>query len=264
MKKELGYYHSIIVFIITMVAMVYIAAPMQHYLGMTGLALTEIMLGIIAVLAIAILRADFKEVFPFKVPHPSMFFASLIFYAGIYILNLALSSVISELFPASNDFSESITAFVAGTPPALTVIIMAVMPAIFEELLYRGVILSGLKQLHHTRAIVLCCGVAFGIFHLNLYRFLPTALLGCTLAYISLKTDSLLINMIMHFLNNLISVIAIFSLSNTDISNVGQATDVSIWPAVILFAAIGAILITIGMKKMQTLSKLDRQNETAD
>ena len=244
--------------------MVYIAAPMQSYLGMTGLALTELMFGFIAFFAVAVLRADFKKVFPFKAPTPSMFFASLIFYAGIYILNLALGSVISELFPASNEFSESITAFVAGTPPALTVIIMAVMPAIFEELLHRGVILAGFKHLRHTWVIVLCRGVTFGIFHLNLYRFLPTAVLGCALAYISLKTDSLLINMIMHFLNNLISVIAIFSLSNTDISNVGQAADVSVWPAVILFAAIGAILITIGMKKMQTLSKSDQQNETAD
>lgn len=255
MKKELGYYHSIIVFIITMVAMVYVAAPMQHYLGMTGLALTELMLGFIAIFAIAILRADFKKVFPFKAPHPSMFFASLIFYAGIYILNLALGSVISELFPASNEFSESITAFVAGTPPALTVIIMAVMPAIFEELLHRGVILAGFKHLRHTWVIVLCCGVTFGIFHLDLYRFLPTALLGCALAYICLKTDSLIINMIMHFLNNLISVIAIFSLGGVDTSEIEQTAQVSIWPAVILFAIIGAVLVMIGIRKMRKVSK---------
>ncbi|MBR6725632.1 MAG: hypothetical protein IKL81_01435, partial [Clostridia bacterium] len=143
MKKELKYYHSIIVFAVTMVAMIFIATPLQYYLGMTGLALTEIMFGIIAFLAVVILRADFKGVFPFKAPPPSMFFASLTFYAGVYILNLALSSVISELFPASNEFSESITAFATSLSPAMAVIIIAVMPAIFEELLHRGVILAG-------------------------------------------------------------------------------------------------------------------------
>ena len=244
-----------------MVAMVYIAAPMQSYLGMTGLALTELMLGFIAIFAIAILRADSKKVFPFKAPHPSMFFASLIFYAGIYILNLALGSVISELFPASNEFSESITAFVAGTPPALTVIIMAVMPAIFEELLHRGVILAGFKHLRHTWVIVLCCGVTFGIFHLNLYRFLPTALLGCALAYICLKTDSLIINMIMHFLNNIISVIAIFSLGDTEMPEAEQTANVSIWPAVILFAAVGSVLMIIGIRKMRKISNANQPSE---
>ena len=264
MKKELKFYHSVATLIITVAAMKYIGAPLQNHFGMTGLALTEIMFGLIALLAVVMLRADFKEIFPFKAPPVSMFFSSLTFYVGVYLVNIALNSVISELFPASNEFSESITAFATTVSPTSAVVIIAILPAVFEELLHRGVILAGLKRLHHTWAIVLCAGIAFGIFHLDLYRFLPTAILGCALAYICIKTESLLINMIMHFINNIISVIAIFSLSGMDISEVEQTADVSIWPSVILFAAIGAILVTIGMRKMQMLSKADQQNKTAD
>ena len=74
----------------------------------------------------------------------------------------------------------------------------------------RGSVLSCFRSLKKDWVIVLIIGVMFGILHLSPLRFLNTACLGAVLAFIMVKKNNILLPMLLHFMNNLISSIAGF------------------------------------------------------
>jgi sodium transport system permease protein len=80
-------------------------------------------------------------------------------------------------------------------------LVIAITPALCEELLFRGVILSGLRRLGPVAAVALSA-LLFGIFHTSLYRLLPTAFLGVAFGYLTWKTGSVLPAILAHALNN--------------------------------------------------------------
>ena len=84
----------------------------------------------------------------------------------------------------------------------VNLLLFAVTPAICEELLFRGVILRGLLSRMSPSAAILTSAALFGIFHIELYRLLPTAMLGVMLGFIAWKSGSVGPSMLAHFLNN--------------------------------------------------------------
>jgi membrane protease YdiL (CAAX protease family) len=83
-----------------------------------------------------------------------------------------------------------------------TLFLMALSPAICEEALFRGPILRGLRTRLHPVTAVLLTGLLFGLFHLDLYRLLPTAILGIFLGFLALGSKSILPPILAHFCNN--------------------------------------------------------------
>jgi sodium transport system permease protein len=88
-----------------------------------------------------------------------------------------------------------------GRPFYVVFLLFAVTPAICEELLFRGLLLSGLRKLGPTAAVALSA-LLFGLAHASVYRLLPTAFLGVVIGVTRLRTRSILPGMIIHALNN--------------------------------------------------------------
>ncbi len=87
---------------------------------------------------------------------------------------------------------------------------IAVMPAICEEMLFRGVVLHGYRN-HSMKTAIIMNGVLFGLFHLNGHQFVYTFFIGVALALVTWVTGSILPAMVMHFLNNYFSVSMLYS-----------------------------------------------------
>ncbi|NME66288.1 CPBP family intramembrane metalloprotease [Clostridium cadaveris] len=79
--------------------------------------------------------------------------------------------------------------------------IMALTPAICEEIVMRGVVLSEYKYKNTFKAAVMN-GIIFGLMHLSGQQFLYAAVLGFLFAYIVRITGSLFSTMIVHFVFN--------------------------------------------------------------
>jgi membrane protease YdiL (CAAX protease family) len=84
----------------------------------------------------------------------------------------------------------------------LTLLLMALTPAICEEALFRGPILRGLRTRFSPAVTAILTGLLFGIYHLDAWRLIPTALLGVALSGIALAADSIIPAMAAHFTNN--------------------------------------------------------------
>jgi sodium transport system permease protein len=83
-----------------------------------------------------------------------------------------------------------------------TLLLVAVSPAVCEECLFRGPILRGLRTRLDAAAAVILTAALFGLFHLDIYRLIPTTILGVLLGFVALESGSIVPAMVAHFCNN--------------------------------------------------------------
>lgn len=87
----------------------------------------------------------------------------------------------------------------------INVLTIAVLPAILEELVFRGFILQSLR-IAGDRIAIITSGVLFGLMHGTLYQIPFAIILGIVFGYIALKTESIWMTMVLHFINNFMAV----------------------------------------------------------
>ncbi len=90
-------------------------------------------------------------------------------------------------------------------------IMIAVLPALGEELLFRGIlqrIFSEWSGGKHTG--VWATAILFSAMHMQFYGFVPRMLLGVMLGYLYLWSGSLWLPILAHFINNGAAVIATY------------------------------------------------------
>jgi sodium transport system permease protein len=88
------------------------------------------------------------------------------------------------------------------TPLFNQLLALAVLPAICEELMFRGFILSGLAQRLGVRRAIIVSSILFAFAHLSAFQFLPTLILGLILAMLATRSGSLLPGMVFHLIHN--------------------------------------------------------------
>ena len=122
----------------------------------------------------------------------------------------ALRAIVLELYPIREDLLEQLTSLQAmfTSPPlwqALAVIALA--PAICEELAFRGFILSGFRHLGRKWRAILFSAVFFGLAHGMLQQSIIAGVVGTIIGYIAVQTGSILPGIAFHLVNNSIGVL---------------------------------------------------------
>lgn len=113
-------------------------------------------------------------------------FMSLLSYIGLYFSENHVSEVAKML---------------TGYPYFISLTAIAVVPAIFEELLMRKAVLDGYKNVS-LLASCLINGLFFGMIHLSMQQFFYATLLGCIFALFVRLTGSILSSILGHFIIN--------------------------------------------------------------
>lgn len=124
--------------------------------------------------------------------------------AACLTVNMVISlSRLSEFFPGYDELAETI--FRGNI--WLELIGVAVMPALIEELIYRGVIYRGFRRFVKPVWAALLSALIFGIMHMNVVQFVYAFLLGLLLAWVYEVYQSILAPMLMHLAANAFSVL---------------------------------------------------------
>src|SRR6185437_8060702 len=71
-------------------------------------------------------------------------------------------------------------------------VVFAFLPAVCEELTFRGFILTGLQRRFRPRTAVLLSSFLFSLMQMNVFQFVPTFLVGVILAYLTTRCGSIL------------------------------------------------------------------------
>lgn len=124
----------------------------------------------------------------------------------------------------------------------INLLIVAVVPALGEEMLFRGALIRLFKDLtHNVHFAVILSSFLFAAIHLQFYGFLPRFFLGLILGYTFVITRNLWIPIFIHFVNNAASVIVYYLYHNGHINI--PMEDFGYSPNMVF--VIGSLLITV-------------------
>lgn len=100
----------------------------------------------------------------------------------------------------------------AHTAPELLFVILVVSltPAVCEELLFRGLIQKNVTLATNAKTGSIVTGIIFGLYHVNPFLVVPLVSLGILFGFFRMKSASILVPMIAHFTNNLISTVGLY------------------------------------------------------
>jgi membrane protease YdiL (CAAX protease family) len=136
-----------------------------------------------------------------RIPHPLWFLMAI----GLSFLTLAIAMGIIiwvkhiAKLPAPKMASPFLT---AGYGWGMVVLFWCVQPAIFEELAFRGTVMSALSRPLSPFETVVVSAMMFMVLHLSPARFPHTFALGLSSGYLRLRTRSLYPCILLHFCHN--------------------------------------------------------------
>ncbi|MDD4315867.1 MAG: type II CAAX endopeptidase family protein [Clostridia bacterium] len=137
---------------------------------------------------------------------PSLYLWSAAATVGLFCFALLPNMLVMLLLNAIGlRTTVSVPALGNAASVLLSLAIICILPAIGEELVFRGVLASSFKN-YGGAAIVFISGLLFSLSHFNTAQTVYQFFIGILLAYLFLKTDNLLIAVLIHFFNNAIAV----------------------------------------------------------
>lgn len=154
------------------------------------------------------------------------------------------------------------------------IFVVALLPAICEELVFRGVVMNGLKKFKPAVMMILS-GLLFAIMHLNIEQSIYQFVLGMVLSGVVMITGSIVASMILHFFNN--ALILVLSHFTPQSSETVFWAPTSTWDHIEPFVfAIVSLAIIFGLflllrkctknsqSELFNLKKQSKQNSTAN
>ncbi len=143
------------------------------------------------------------------------------------------------------ELTEYLTSFASIDQFLIGLFVIAVIPAVGEELLFRGLIQNLFaKAFKNAHTAIWFTAFLFGVMHLQFYGVVPRILLGALFGYLYYWSGSLSIAMLGHFINNGLTLILLY-LSQLDVVDF-DPTDTETSPplyVIVLFFAGGSILL---------------------
>lgn len=91
-------------------------------------------------------------------------------------------------------------------PDLIGVLSLVVLPALLEEILFRGIILEGMLRRYRPGVAIFWSALLFGIVHFNPAQFVTGLLIGLFMGWLYWKTRSLWPGILIHAINNALAL----------------------------------------------------------
>ena len=182
----------------------------------------------------------------------ALMFVSLPFTSqlGIWNENMKLGSFealedwLQSMEDMAGDFTERMLQVDTVGGLLFNLLVIALIPAIGEELTFRGVLQQSLvKRCKNVHVGIILSAAIFSFIHFQFYGFLPRMFLGILLGYMFYYSGSLWTSILMHFINNGAAVVVAYlgqkGLTDIDMEDFGSTTN--------LWLMIGSLVVTVAL-----------------
>lgn len=209
--------HLVILYIFIQTIVDFPLALLDYYNGTDYLyhPVKKIVLGVGSTLFIIIYgfvksKAPFNKVFPLKFFNPLILIPITTFFWAAHNLLEIVSLWMDKVIPPPSWFWELFNKiFESDFGWWGAFLKVAVVAPVIEELIFRGLILQGFRRNYNGFVAVFMSALLFALFHLNPWQFPATFILGMLLGWIVLKTNSILLAILGHAINNALVLISI-------------------------------------------------------
>jgi sodium transport system permease protein len=141
-----------------------------------------------------------------RAPKAAACAAAVLLALLLHPLGLQLMIWIKELYPIQEELLRETAAFgklfTLAPYPWLPYVLIALLPAICEELAFRGFILSGLRHLGSKWWAIGISAICFGLVHAVIQQSLGAAALGLIIGYLAVQTGNLIPCVLFHMTYN--------------------------------------------------------------
>lgn len=202
---------SLLILVVSLLLMVYVGGIMSLSHPLMGVVVPQFFIGVLPVLACIYIKGNAKEIFSLRAPKGRDIAGGLCMLLGIGSLTLLVSNLLSALFPENSQvLNDDYLSMLDGVSFVPALLLMALAPAVCEELLFRGYMFTAFKRKMGLCRAIFFVSILFGVSHMSLIKLIPTAILGAGMAYAMHKANSILISAMMHFLNNAFAVFILY------------------------------------------------------
>lgn len=156
----------------------------------------------------------------------------------------------------------------------LNLVLLGVVPAVCEEIIFRGIIYQGVRSKFSTLVSALLTALLFALVHQSIVQFIYPFVLGFVLCIIFERTDNLVYTMLVHMFNNFATIIFSFVVQQNgfDLSKKGEIWKIfphAWWGWLVALALAGVTCLLFWLFDKYYLQKhqkneLEKVGETAE
>lgn len=118
-------------------------------------------------------------------------------------LAIVMQAVVMKLYPVSDDLAAVLNQLISGPQNVWQMLlVIAVVPAVCEELAFRGFVLSGFRHWGHKWRAIIFTSVLFAISHTIFQQSLIAFFLGLVIGYVAVQTGSVFPCIVLHATHN--------------------------------------------------------------
>lgn len=194
---------------------------------------------------------------PVKISTVLLVAVTMLFLSPLLTFVNLLSQLLSNYVAA-----ESIVEEISGSPFWVAFAVIAVLPAVTEEFVYRGMLFGGYRKRSILMGAIVS-GLVFGLMHGNLNQLMYAFVMGVVFALIDEITGSTVSSMVMHLLVNGTSVVLVYLMADMQnrlgkigemMAEAAQETEKVGWADLGPFAVLAVIGTFVAYKLMKVLA----------
>lgn len=198
-----------------------------------------------------------KDVFPLKKFNPLLILFLILFFTGAHQLLNHLNRWVDQVLPAPVWFWELFNKIFENDfgfwGAFMKVVIIA---PVVEELIFRGVIMHGLKRNYSRVTAITVSGLLFALFHLNPWQFPATFVLGLLLGWLMVKTRNIGLAIIGHALNNLLVLLSITYHNELETAVFGKFREL-----LIVMVSLALVILSMFLMQFGSPEKFPKSNK---
>lgn len=196
-------------------------------------------------------RKSFGQLFSFKAIGPSLLPAFIITIIGVHIVLSGLNSYVISIIPGGEAAEQYILDFLRKDTYAFIIFTIVIGPFV-EELMFRGLIVSGFQKRYRARKTIILSALLFAAYHGNAFQFMPSFFIGIILAWWFINTGSLVSSLFGHAISNALIILA----APFIVAYFPQLENMQQWPLQLYI--LGTALLVIGILLSASLFKKHR------
>ncbi len=246
----------------------YIQGGLQQQLDdpRTMLIVTQVLMimcfAVVPMLLVVYYKVDWANAFSLRLPSGRHLLAGVLLGLSTWALTheLIVLQKTYRLFGISDEYIEQMSAFgknLLSMPATVVIVLFAVIPGICEELLFRGLLLNGLRAAIRKWPAILAVGLTFAVYHYQVQRFVVTVSLGVLFTYVCWQSRSVIPAIIAHLMHNGVQLLLAMPATSKGVNGVlgistGEENALAHLPWHILIPAVALLALAIALFRTNT------------
>nr|MBQ8251987.1 CPBP family intramembrane metalloprotease [Lachnospiraceae bacterium] len=206
-KQMPGIGDCVLLMCVVLLLMLYGGTYTQLKLGFGGVAVQQAIILICPLVYAWYMKADAKKLFSVKVPKIKGILGGICFAFAGFLLALVVGALLTPVFPQSAESLKAMDEMIKEQPAWALILVMALMPAIGEEFLFRGFLMGTLRGKCKPWVAIIVTTLIFAAYHMSVLKMFTISIIGLGFTVAAYMTGSIFVSMLMHFINNGVSVL---------------------------------------------------------